>query len=132
MQAVDLALYLIADHIKVQIVHDGLYTTVDKERSMWVRNYLLPYIQSEGVRIWSSSTAKSVSDEGLTIVGPYKTDILLECDTVIECYDMVPNLALYDSIKGSYEAYAVGDCFAPWSIADAIIRGNCAGRKIGS
>jgi 2,4-dienoyl-CoA reductase-like NADH-dependent reductase (Old Yellow Enzyme family)/thioredoxin reductase len=129
-QAIDLTMYLLANGKKVQMVHDGPRSAVDKEQSMWVRTYVRPYIFSQGVRIWSDSSAKAVADGGLNIVNQFGTPMTLECDTVIECYDMIPDTGLYDSVKESFESYAVGDCNAPYNIADAILYGNLAARKI--
>ena len=97
---------------------------------MWVRAYERPHLFSQGVKIWNSAKIKGIEDGGLKIIDQAETETLIECDTVIECYDMVPNTELFDSISDSYEAYAVGDCAAPFNIADAIINGNLVARKI--
>ena len=43
--------------------------------------------------------------------------------------DMLPNKALLDGVSVA-ETYAVGDCDAPFNIADAIKTGNLVGRKL--
>jgi 2,4-dienoyl-CoA reductase-like NADH-dependent reductase (Old Yellow Enzyme family)/thioredoxin reductase len=129
-QAIDLAMYLLAVGKKIQMVHEGPPVDIDKEQSMWVRTYVKPQLYSCGVKIWSSAKIQNVTDTGIEIVDQVGTRIQLECDTVIECYDMVPNTTLFDSISKDFEAYAVGDCSAPYNIADAILNGNLAARKI--
>lgn len=129
-QAVDLALYLLAQGKKIQMVHDGLRSDIGKEHSMWVRAYERPHLFSQGVKIWNSSKIQGIEDGGLKIINQAETETLIECDTVIECYDMLPNTELFDSISDNYEAYAVGDCATPFNIADAIINGNLIGRMI--
>ena len=129
-QAIDLALYLLAQGKRVQMVHGGSRKDIDKEQSMWVRTYVRPQLFSQGVKIWNSATVESVNEEGLMIVDQMGSSVTLECDTVIECYDMVPNTSLFDEIKDGFETFAVGDCGAPFNIADAILAGNLAARKI--
>lgn len=129
-QAVDLTLYLLAQGKKVQMIHGGKRAEIDKEQSMWVRSYVIPYLNYCGVKIWNESAALLADNEGLVIENQFGTSFTLECDTVIECYDMVPNTELFDSVKDSFETVAVGDCDNPWNIADAIIFANRAGRII--
>jgi 2,4-dienoyl-CoA reductase-like NADH-dependent reductase (Old Yellow Enzyme family)/thioredoxin reductase len=129
-QAIDLTLYLLAQGKKVQMVHSGPRKDVDKEQSMWVRNYVRPQLFSQGVKIWSKAAIVDVIDGGMRITDQLGTSVTIECDTVIECYDMEAQTSLYDNIKGDFEAYAVGDCAAPYNIADAILSGNLAARKL--
>lgn len=63
------------------------------------------------------------------LAGPAGQTKLLTCDTVVECYDMVPNTHLADALAG-FEVYPVGDCAKPFNIAEAIAAGNLAARKI--
>jgi hypothetical protein len=55
--------------------------------------------------------------------------MVIACDTVVEAMDMLPNTSLLDGIS-DIESYAIGDCNAPWNIADAIAAGNLTARKI--
>ena len=103
------------------------------------------------VQIWGDSIAKGVvydtargrytilkesavsllsQEHGIAITNQFGSQITIPCDAVIEAYDLVPNTALYDELKDTYETIAVGDCKAPWNIADAIIYGNLAGRAL--
>ena len=50
-QAVDCALYLLAQGKKIQMVHDAPASEVGKEQSMWVRTYVIPQLTSQGVKI---------------------------------------------------------------------------------
>ena len=52
----------------------------------------------------------------------------MKCDTVIDARDMLPNTGLIDGL--SIPAVAVGDCNAPFNIAEAIAAGNIAARRI--
>lgn len=129
-QATDCALFLLAQGKKVQIVHSGVRSDIDKEQSTWVRTFLTPQLYAKGVKFWNSSKVKSIDDDGMTITDSMGTQTVLECQTVIECYDMLPNTDLYDALSKKYETYAVGDCKAPFNIAQAIATGNLTARKI--
>lgn len=129
-QATDCALFLLAQGKKVQIVHDAPAGEVAKEQSMWVRTYVIPQLTSQGVKIWNSCVVGDVVEGGLAIAMDSGVEKVLPCDSVLECYDMVPNTALYDELSSQYETYAVGDCAEPWNIGLAIRSGNLAARKI--
>ncbi len=129
-QAIDLALYLMSQGKSVQLIHGGTQVDVDKEQSAWVKKHVIAYLGGQGSKIWNSATVDGLVEGGVSIVNQNGTDVVVPCDTVVECYDMLPNTELYDSIKDKYEAYAIGDCANPWNIADAIITGNLTARKI--
>ena len=130
-QAVDCALYLLAQGKKIQMVHDAPASEVGKEQSMWVRTYVIPQLTSQGVKIWNSATVEGVSDEGMAIVMNGGVPKVLPCDSVVECYDMLPNTALADELTAAgYDVRCVGDCAEPWNIGLAIRSGNLAARAI--
>lgn len=128
-QAVDCALFLLAEGKKVQMVHEGLRSDIDKEQSTWVRTFVTPQLYAKGVKVWNSTTVDGLTDAGLAITNSMGAKKTLACDTVIECYDMVPNKALADALS-SFEVYTVGDCDTPFNIAQAIASGNLAARKL--
>lgn len=128
-QATDLALYLLARGKKVQMVHEGLRSDIDKEQSTWVRTFVTPQLYAKGVKVWNGTTVDGLSAEGLSVTNSMGAKKTIACDTVIECYDMVPNKALADALS-SFEVYTVGDCDTPFNIAQAIASGNLAARKL--
>ena len=128
-QATDCALFLLAHGKKVQMVHEGLKSDIDKEQSTWVRTFVTPQLYAQGVKVWNSSKVEGLTEEGLTVTNAMGATKTLPCDTVIECYDMLPNKELADALTG-FEVYTVGDCDAPFNIAQAIASGNLAARKL--
>lgn len=128
-QATDCALFLLAHGKKVQMVHEGLKSDIDKEQSTWVRTFVTPQLYAQGVKVWNSSKVEGLTEEGLTVTNAMGATKTLPCDTVIECYDMLPNKELADALAG-FEVYTVGDCDAPFNIAQAIASGNLAARKL--
>ncbi len=130
LQAVDIALYLLAQGKKVQLVHDQPKELIDKEQSMWVRAFVIPHLYAQGVKIWNNAQVGKVTDEGLSITIATGEQKVLACDTVLECYDMVPNTELADAIGSAAEVKCIGDCEAPCDIAMAIKAGHLAARAI--
>lgn len=129
-QAVDLALYLLAQGKKIQLVHGGKQGDVDKEQSAWFQQFIPPHLASHGVKFWNEATVDKVVDGGISIKTRGGFDKVLECDTIIEAYDMVPNTALAESLSGKYEVVSIGDCAVPYNIQQAIYTGNIAARAI--
>lgn len=130
-QAVDCALWLVAQGKKVQLVHGDPQSEVAKEQSMWVRTYVIPHLTSQGCKIWNGAEVEGISEEGVAIAMKGGVEKVLPCDSVIELCDMVPNAGLADELAAAgYETYPVGDCAAPWNIGLAIRSGNLAARKI--
>lgn len=129
-QAIDCALFLLAQGKKVQMVHEGEKEIIDKEQSMWVRAFVIPHLYGQGVKIWNNAKIGSVVNEGLSITTASGEEKTLACQTVLECYDMVPNRKLADELSTSFETIAVGDCDSPFDIAQAIKAGNLAARSL--
>ena len=69
-----------------------------------------------------------VRDGEIVIDGETGCDIVIPCETVIDARDMLPNTELIDGL--SIPCVAVGDCNAPYNIAEAIAAGNIAARRI--
>ena len=131
VQAVDFAAYLVAQGKKVVMVHGGAYDKVDEEQSGWFRIYVLPYLTSNGTKIWNGASVLGVEDGGLRITTDAGMEKLIACDSVVEFYDMVPNTALTDELKDAgFEVYAVGDCDKPYNIQRAVLAGNLAARAL--
>lgn len=129
-QAIDCALFLLAQGKKVQMVHEGKKEIIDKEQSMWVRAFVIPHLYGQGVKIWNNAKIGSVVNEGLSITTASGEEKTLACQTVLECYDMVPNRKLADELSTSFETIALGDCDSPFDIAQAIKAGNLAARSL--
>lgn len=129
-QAIDCALFLLAQGKHVQIVSETEKELVDKEQSMWVRAFVIPHLQAQGVRIWHNMQIGSIVDNGLEVTLPTGESKVLECNSVLECYDMLPNTKLAEEIGSEFETISVGDCNNPFNIAQAIREGNLAARAL--
>ena len=127
-QAVDAAQYLIAQGKHVTMVSPEGKEKLDKGQSSWVKQFTIPMLYANGTRLWPNASVKEVRDGEIVIDGETGCDIVVKCDTVIDARDMLPNTGMIDGL--SIPAVAVGDCNAPFNIAEAIAAGNIAARRI--
>lgn len=131
VQSIDLAAWLVAQGKKVTIVHAGAEADVDKGQSGWFRTYMLPHLRSKGVSILNGAAVKSLQGNDLTITTSAGFERVLSCDSVIECYDMLPNTSLAEELTAAgLEVHAVGDCAEPHNIQKAVLSGNLAARAL--
>lgn len=131
LQAVDLAAYLLSCGKKVTMVNSGSKADIDDGQSGWFGIYMRPYLYANGVKIWNNAEVKSVDEGSVTITTDIGTERVIACDSVIECYNMLPNTGLEDEIKAlGIEVQSVGDCASPLNIRQAIFTGNMAGRTL--
>ena len=127
-QAVDTAQYLIAQGKHVTMVSPEGKDKLDKGQSSWVKQFTIPMLYANGMRLWPNASVKEIRDGEIVIDGETGCDIVVACETVIDARDMLPNTALIDGLV--IPAVAVGDCSKPFNIAEAIAAGNIAARKI--
>ncbi|MBR4473721.1 MAG: FAD-dependent oxidoreductase [Oscillospiraceae bacterium] len=127
-QAVDTAQYLIALGKHVTMVSSEPKDKLDKGQSSWVKQFTIPMLYANGMRLWPNASIKEVRDGEIVIDGETGCDIVIPCETVVDARDMLPNTELIEGL--SIPAVAVGDCNAPFNIAEAIAAGNLAARKI--
>lgn len=131
VQAIDFAAFLLSQGKSVAIVNPNGADAVDKGQSGWFKTYMLPYLQAEGVKIWSQAVIESVDEAGVTITTDSGLTQTIPCDSVVEFYDMVPNLSLADELEtAGIETYAVGDCAEPHNIQKAVLSGNLCARAL--
>lgn len=126
-QAVDAAQYLIAQGKHITMVTPEDKSRLDKGQSSWVKQFTIPMLYANGMRLWPNAKISEVKDGSVIVAGETGCDIEVKCDTVIDARDMLPNTSL---IEGLDNAIAVGDCNNPFNIAEAIAAGNLAARNI--
>ena len=120
LQATDLAMYLIAQGKKVQLVNQKSAADVDAEQSRWVRTYVRAHLYAHGVKSWNDVVIDEVSAGAVTVTMSTGHQKTIACDTVIDCLDMQPNMTLCQELESAgYEVHAVG-CDAPKNIQSSI------------
>lgn len=128
-QAFDVALWCTVRGKKVHVVTPDVNENLDLQQSHHARRFMLTSLYSLGVRAWPSSTLLSINDGSITIETEAGVEAEISCDSIINAADALPNKALLDEIDVA-EAYAIGDCDAPFNIALAIRGGNDVGRAL--
>ena len=130
LQATDLAMYLIAQGKKVQLINDKSAADVDAEQSRWVRTYVRAHLYAHGVKAWNDVTIDEVTADNVTFTMSTGHQKTLACDTVIDCLDMQPNMALYQELESAgYEVHAAG-CDSPKNIQSSIHAGYKVARYL--
>lgn len=131
VQAVDFAAYLVTQGKKVTLVNPYTETDIDKGQSGWFRHYILPYLYSNGTKIWNNAEVVNVASDSVTILTDAGAEKAIPCDSVVEFYDMLPNTALADELAAAgFEVHCVGDCAEPYNIQRAITTGNLCARTL--
>lgn len=133
-QACDIALYLLKRGKKATIVTGGSQDEFFLNAPTWPRISGKRWLAYKGMSSYFDVSNMRVSDGTLSFDASYGVTVDLPFDTLVVAEPMEKNRDLYDALvsDGSYsEVYAVGDCYAPSTIANATARGNIAGRWIG-
>ncbi len=128
-QAVDTALYLMAQGKNVTILSEESSEAMGKGQSSWVKTFTNPMIYAKGVHVWPNARVISLGAGQLTFTSETGVDMTIACDTVVEAMDMLKNTDLSDSLKNR-KLYSIGDCVRPFNIAEAIAAGNLTARNI--
>lgn len=127
-QAVDAAMYLMAQGKMVHLVTDKPASAFGCGHSSWVKTFELPIMKAMGVRFWPEADVVGVEDGAAVIASSAGVEVTVPCSCVIEAMDMEPDTSLIDGL--GIEAAAVGDCADPYNISNAIFTGNLAARHI--
>jgi 2,4-dienoyl-CoA reductase-like NADH-dependent reductase (Old Yellow Enzyme family)/thioredoxin reductase len=129
VQAVDTALYLLAQGKQITMVFPDAADQLSKGQSHYVKAFTQPALFSRGMRVWPQAEITSVGDGEITVKVAAGTSQTLLCDTIIDATDMLPDDDLASQLSG-IETHVVGDCQKPWSIAYAISHANLLARRI--
>lgn len=124
-QAVDLALWLVAQGKHVNMVFPGTRSDFGAGHSRQAKSFEQPILFARGTRIWPESQIVEVGDGQVTVDVPAAgVQVDIPCDTVVEAMDMLPNLGLQEELEAAgIEVHAIGDCSGTYSIGDAMNAG---------
>ncbi len=128
-QAWDMALWLTVHKKHVTMVSPNKAEEFDMQQSQHAMRMMTTALYALGMQSWPQSSIKSVNGGQATIITETGVEMVIPCDAIVDCADMVPNKGLLDGISVA-ETYAIGDCNAPYNIAKAIHAGNDAGRAV--
>jgi len=123
--------YLLHLGKQVTIVDTGTEAEIGKGLlEVFMKPYLLYWLQDHGVEFVTEVTYRRVTPEGL-VVTRGGTERLLPADTVVTALPLRPNLAARQALAGTAdEVYAIGDAADPRLIVDAIADGAKIARQL--
>lgn len=124
-QAIDVAMYLMAQGKNVKIVNSGPALRFGDGHSYWVKCYTQPMMKALGARFMSDTTILECCEGYVIAQSASGNEIQIPCGTVVDALDGMPVEAF--GIDG---AIVVGDAARPWNIEKAIVTGHQAGRSI--
>ncbi|WP_295719182.1 FAD-dependent oxidoreductase, partial [uncultured Oscillibacter sp.] len=124
VQAIDAAMYLLAQGKHVQVVTPNAASAIGAGHSFWVKTFTQPNMKALGVRFWPEATVTAVNDGSVTVKTATGIEQEIACGTVVEALDCLPNDNLSTGL--SCEVVTVGDAARPFNIGEAICSGNAA------
>ncbi|NMB89781.1 MAG: FAD-dependent oxidoreductase [Chloroflexi bacterium] len=131
IQGVQLAEFLAQRGRDVTIVDAGPQENLGLNLPDYVKERVILYNQSHGVKTIMGVTYHEINDQGLTLTTSYGVKKTIAADSIVIAIPTAPNTGLADSLKGLVpEVYTVGDCSKAGVIVDAIETGNLTARKI--
>jgi 2,4-dienoyl-CoA reductase-like NADH-dependent reductase (Old Yellow Enzyme family) len=133
--AVEIAAHLVRRGVTVSFVNPMPFESFDRSAPSWPRVMALPWLDTHGVKVYSSASLASVGAGSVTVNTEYGMQAEVACDAVICATRLEANRSLYDELAqdGSIgEVYASGDCYAPGNIAFAVARSEILARRCGS
>ena len=128
VQAIDAAMYLLAQGKHVQVVTPNAASAIGAGHSFWVKTFTQPNMKALGVRFWPEATVTAVNDGSVTVKTATGIEQEIACGTVVEALDCLPNDSLSTGL--SCGVVTVGDAARPFNIGEAICSGNAAARAI--
>lgn len=128
--AVDFAINLVHQGKAVTMLSSRTEEFFDVEHPSWVRYSMKAWLESKGARILYQTTPLEVTDGSIKVATVFGTETEIVCTAVVNCEMLKENAELFDAIPSDVEAYRVGDCAVPSTIAEAISSGNKVGRIV--
>jgi 2,4-dienoyl-CoA reductase-like NADH-dependent reductase (Old Yellow Enzyme family) len=129
LQALDVAMYLLAHGKHVNMVTPDTIDKLGKGQSIWAKKFAIPMLFARGARVWTEGELVSAGGGNATVKTDTGVNVTYPCDTVLEAMDMLPNKDMLSELSG-IEAFAVGDCDEPYNIQYAVRAGNFKARTI--
>lgn len=113
----------------VEIVASTFYVGEDAELMTWRVTY--DRLLRLGVRMAPLEELVAIADGGVTARRTDGSTRQIEADTVVLCSRGTSDRQLYRELKGKVDQlYAIGDCWSPRQIEQAMYEGARAGRRI--
>jgi len=124
--------YLLHFNRNITIVDTGTEKDIgDGLLEVFIKPYLMYWLKDHGVKFVTEVEYKEITSKGLVVKTKDGKTELIKADTIITALPLLPNTALFESMKGkAKEVYSIGDADNPGYIVDAIAAGAKIGHEI--
>ena len=130
-QGCEAAVNLARQGKRVSIVNSDSADEIYRNGATWIRIQNKIWLEAKRVRFYNNAVVQEIGEKGVTILTDAGREVTLPADKVINAIPKSSNRALYEEISGlCSRVYAVGDCYAPITIANAIARANIIVRRV--
>jgi 2,4-dienoyl-CoA reductase-like NADH-dependent reductase (Old Yellow Enzyme family)/thioredoxin reductase len=131
IQGLQLAEFLSQRGKDVTIIDEDKPENLGLNLPDYVKERLVLFIHSHGVKTNMGVTYNEINDQGMTITTGFGLKRTIPADSIILALPAPANTSLADSLKGKVaEVYAIGDCKKPGVMVDAVEAGNLTARKV--
>lgn len=132
LQGGDLAKYLVKEGKTVFLLNSGSADQILMGAPGWPKRFGQEWLKGKGVRIYNNMEIEKLEESSVTIRTSYGTEVTIEFDSFVDARPLKPDRTLFEAVRSVVpEAYAVGDCYSPGTIANATARANMIARQIG-
>ena len=125
----DAALWFMVRNKNVQIVTPSRNEDLNLGQSWHAKRMMTSALYALGLKVWPQASIREIRGGRAHIRTEVGTELILNCDSIVNAADMLPNTSLLEGINVQ-QTFAIGDCAKPYNIALAIHTGNDAGRNV--
>jgi 2,4-dienoyl-CoA reductase-like NADH-dependent reductase (Old Yellow Enzyme family)/thioredoxin reductase len=132
-QACELAIHLCKHQKKVIMLNPGPESQFYMNAATWPREMGKSWLYAQGVKVYHNANIEQISSDSVTFDTEYGVKKTISGVTVINAMPENTNRSLFEEAKSACEdVYAVGNCYAAGTIANATARANIIARRIGN
>ena len=130
-QGCEAAISLVRKNKTVTVINTGSKDQMYLKGATWPREMGKTYLNTKGVKFWHNAVVESIDAEGVNIESESGVKVRIPADHVINALPKTTNRALFDELSAAgMHVFAVGDCYSPGTIANAVGRANIVARNV--
>lgn len=130
-EACDVARYLLRRGKRVTMVNPGPEGEFFMGAPTWPRMMGKRWLAAKGLDVMHGATVLEVSAGLVTVQTPYGVTRQIPCDTVVNALPQQADRTLAGDLEAlGIPTFAVGNCYAPSTIANAVARTNLVRRHV--
>ena len=115
----------------VTVVNTGSKDQMYMNAATWPRMMGKNYLLAKGVKFWHNAVIEQITAGGVDIESESGVKVHIPADHVINALPKATNRVLFDELTAAgMHVFAVGDCYSPSTIANAIARANIVARNV--